>query len=97
MIMTYRFVDDLSDFDPKARQVIAEADPSFPGAIVFQVLEHQAAFTEAYGEYLDEYNRLREYWLWGKFMNDLHRNGWECLWLPSADELLTAWLIPPRR
>jgi hypothetical protein len=88
-----RWVDDLSGFDPKAAQVVVEADPGFHERVAFQVLHDQEWFNDRYTAWINRFNLLRRAKTFFRTCGAITTDGFDVLVLPSAEDLLVSVLF----
>ena len=69
--------------------VVVEQNPDFPDTLLFQALD-QARFTVRYHEYLSHLSTLNDPYLLTWFEDKLAEDGWELLYLPSAEKPVAA-------
>lgn len=81
--------DPVSPVSP-LRLVVVEAHPDYPGELVFQVVEGEGAFYARYKAWVSCYLVLNELFNLQPFVTQLCQDGWEVVFGPSTEPILTA-------
>lgn len=69
--------------------VVVEEHPDYPGELVFQVVEGEATFHARYKQWVSRYLTLNELYNLQSFVDQLTKDGWEVIFGPSTETILT--------